>query len=52
MTTPNPHAPATYTRQQTGHSVAKHTLLAFCTAGFSLLWTWYYSASPNHYFHT
>lgn len=52
MTTPDPRAAATYTRQQKGHSVTKHALLACCTAGISLLWTWYYSKSPNHFFHT
>jgi hypothetical protein len=43
---------AVYNRQQTGHSVLKHLLIAFCTGGLSLPWAIYYSMSPNHYWHT
>jgi hypothetical protein len=43
---------AVYTREQIGHSVIKHTIIALFTGGISLLWVWYYCASPNHYWHT
>lgn len=42
---------AQYVRPQAGHSVTKHVILGFLTAGISLIWTIYYAASPNHYFH-
>ena len=40
-----------YVRQQTGHSVTKHVLIGLLSCGFSLPFTIYYAASPNHYFH-
>lgn len=43
---------ANYVRQQKGHSVALHVVAAFLTGGISLIWTIYYAASPNHFFHS
>lgn len=41
-----------YVRQQQGHSMIKHVVVACCTCGMSLPITLYYSMSPNHYFHS
>ena len=60
--TQNSHGPMTsasmnvnrqvyYNRQQKGHSVIAHTILAVLTAGISLIWTIYFAVSPNHFFH-
>lgn len=40
---------AVYTRQQKGHSLIKHLLLA--CIGIGLFTIPYYSISPNHYWH-
>lgn len=40
---------AQYTRQQKGHSLTLHILLAFLIVG--LFTIPYYSLSPNHYWH-